>query len=318
MNMVKYVLKRIALMFFVLFVIMSMCFVLVKLLPTVPAQQFGKDMTLILQRREALGYNKPILEQLFIFFQKSVFGGDWGISESLYRSQDVWGVFVSKLPATIMVNIYSMLFSVPTGLLLGIYAALKKNKWQDHVISTLVVLFISVPSYVYALLVQYFLCFKLGVFPLQMNSGTNYFSLSMFLSVVPPVLSLAFSTIAGLARYVRAELSEVLTSDFMLLARTKGLTRSQATIRHALRNSMVPVFPMILGEFVAILSGSLIIEKIFGVPGVGQLYVNSITALDYNFFMLLSAFYTLVGLAAGIVVDISYGFIDPRIRMGER
>lgn len=101
-------------------------------------------------------------------------------------------------------------------------------------------------------------------------------------------------------------------------ARTKGLTRAQATVRHALRNSMVPVFPMILGMFVEILSGSLVIEKIFGVPGVGQLYVNSITAPDYNFFMLLSAFYTLIGLVAGIVVDISYGFIDPRIRMGER
>lgn len=115
---------------------------------------------------------------------------------------------------------------------------------------------------------------------------------------------------------MRAELSEVLTSDFMLLARTKGLTRSQATIRHAMRNSMVPVFPMILGEFVGILGGSLIIETIFGVPGVGQLYLNSITARDYNFFMLLSAFYTLIGLVSGLVVDISYGFIDPRIRMG--
>ena len=318
MNMIKYALKRIALMFFVLFVILTMCFILVKLLPVQDAAQFGKDMNLILQRREALGYNKPLLEQLFIFFQRSVFGGDWGVSEALYRGQDVWTVFTSKLPATIMVNIYSMLFSVPTGLLLGIYAALKKNKWQDHLISTMVIVFISVPSYVYALLVQYLLCFKLNLFPLQMNSGNAYFTMSMFLSVVPPVLSLAFGSIAGLARYVRAELSEVLTSDFMLLARTKGLTRSQATIRHALRNSMVPVFPMILGEFVAILSGSLIIEKIFGVPGVGQLYINSITALDYNFFMLLSAFYTLVGLTAGIVVDISYGIIDPRIRMGER
>lgn len=316
--MFKYVLKRIALMFFVLFVILTMCFILVKLLPVVDAAQFGKDMNLILQRREALGYNKPLLVQLWLFFKKSILGGDWGVSEALYRGQDVWTVFVSKLPATIMVNLYSMFFSVPTGLLLGIYAALKKNKWQDHVISTLVVVFISVPSYVYALLVQYVFCFKLNWFPLQMNSGTDYFSFSMFLSVVPPVISLAFSSIAGLARYVRAELSEVLTSDFMLLARTKGLTRSQATVRHALRNSMVPVFPMILGEFVAILSGSLIIEKIFGVPGVGRLYVESITALDYNFFMLLSAFYTLVGLLAGIVVDISYGFIDPRIRMGER
>ncbi|MBE5887304.1 MAG: ABC transporter permease [Lachnospiraceae bacterium] len=316
--MFKYVLKRIALMFFVLFVILTMCFILVKLLPVIDATQFGKDMNMILQRREALGYNKPLLVQLVIFFQKSVFGGDWGISEALYRGQDVWAVFVGKLPATIIVNIYSMLFSVPVGLALGIYAALKKNKWQDHTISFLVMVFISVPSYVYALLVQYVLCFKLDLFPLQMNPGSDYLSFSMFLSVVPPVLSLGFGSIASFARMVRAELSEVLTSDFMLLARTKGLTRSQATVRHALRNSMVPVFPMILGEFVAILSGSLIIEKIFGVPGVGQLYVNSITSLDYNFFMLLSAFYTLIGLLAGIVVDISYGFIDPRIRMGER
>ena len=310
--MVKYVLKRIALMFFVFFTILTVCFVLVKLLPLVDAKQFGKDMNLIQQRREALGYNKPILIQYLIFLKRSVLGGDWGISEALYRSQDVWKVFTSKLPATMMVNIYSMIFAIPSGLLLGIFAALKKNKWQDYLISTLVMVFISVPSYVYALLIQYLLCYKLKLFPLQMNSGTNYFSLSMFRSVMPAVLALAFGSIASLARYVRAELSEVLTSDFMLLARTKGLTRSQATIRHAMRNSMVPVFPMILGEFVGILGGSLIIETIFGVPGVGQLYLNSITARDYNFFMLLSAFYTLIGLVSGLVVDISYGFIDPR------
>lgn len=313
-----YILKRIALMFFVLFAILIMCFVLVKLLPVTDVEAFGKDMNLIRQRREALGYNKPILVQFWIFIKRSIFGGDWGISETLYRNQDVWKVFVSKLPATLLVNIYSMVFSVPLGLALGIYAALKKNKWQDYTISTLVMVFISVPAYVYAFLVQYIFCFKLQWFPLQMKSGTDWLSWPMFVSVVPAVLSLAFGTIAGLARYSRAELSEVLTSDFMLLARTKGLKRSQATLRHALRNSMVPVFPMILGEFVGILQGSLIIEQIFGVPGVGQLFLNSITALDYNFFMLLTAFYTLVGLTAGIVVDISYGLIDPRIKMGQR
>ena len=151
--MVKYVLKRIALMFFVFFTILTVCFVLVKLLPLVDAKQFGKDMNLIQQRREALGYNKPILIQYLIFLKRSVIGGDWGISEALYRSQDVWKVFTSKLPATMMVNIYSMLLAIPSGLLLGIFAALKKNKWQDYLISTLVMVFISVPSYVYALLI---------------------------------------------------------------------------------------------------------------------------------------------------------------------
>ena len=104
----------------------------------------------------------------------------------------------------------------------------------------------------------------------------------------------------------------------MLLARTKGLTKRQSIFRHALRNSMVVIFPSILSEFISVLSGSLIIEKIFAINGVGGLYLNSITFQDYDFFMMLSGFYTLVNLVAGIVTDISYGFIDPRIRMGAK
>ena len=316
----KYVLKRIVLMLFTFLVIISICFVLVKLLPNKPAQQFGKDMQLIEMRREALGYNKPLLEQYLIFVRRSLLGGDWGVSEVLYLGQDVWQKFVEKMPATVMVNAYTMLLSVPLGLLFGIYAALRKNRWQDHLISTLVVVFVSVPSYVYAFLVQYFLCFRLKWFPFQMAAGYDYLNFQTFVSIVPAILSLGFGTIAGLTRYTRAELTEVLTSDFLLLARTKGLTRAQTTIRHAMRNAMVPIFPMILGEFIGIMGGSLIIEQIFGIPGVGPLYVASITAAtpDYNFFMLLSAFYTFIGLASGIIVDISYGFIDPRIRMGSK
>ena len=318
--MVKYVLKRILLMVMVFLIIISMCFVLVKMLPNKPAEQFGKDMALIEMRREALGYNKPMIEQYGIFVRKTLLGGDWGISESLYLGQNVWDKFMEKMPATVIVNAYTMLFGVPLGLLFGIYAALKKNKWQDHFISTAVMIFVSVPSYVYAFLVQYFLCFKLRLFPFQMEAGYDYFSCKTFVSMVPAVLSLGFGTVAGLTRYTRAELTEVLTSDYLLLARTKGLSRAQTTVRHALRNAMVPIFPMILGEFVGIMSGSLIIEQIFGIPGVGPLYVASITAAtpDYNFFMLLSAFYTFIGLASGIIVDISYGFIDPRIRMGSK
>lgn len=318
--MVKYVIKRILLMLMVFMIIISMCFVLVKLLPDKPAEQFGKDMALIEMRRELLGYNKPLIEQYFIFVQRSLLGGDWGISETLYIGQDIWSKFMEKMPATVVVNVYTMLFSVPLGLMFGIYAALKKNKWQDHLISTAVMVFVSVPSYVYAFLVQYFLCFKFQIFPFQMKAGYDYLSWDTFVSLVPAILSLGFGTIAGLTRYVRAELTEVLTSDFLLLARTKGLSRAQTTVRHAMRNAMVPIFPMILGEFIGIMSGSLIIEQIFGIPGVGPLYVDSITTTppDYNFFMLLTAFYTLIGLCSGIVVDISYGFIDPRIRMGSK
>lgn len=316
--MFKYVIKRILLMIFTLLVIITMCFFLIKLLPNPLVATPGKDYELLLNRRKLFGYDKPLLEQYFIFVRRTLIGGDWGLSEKLYPAQECWEIFINKLPPTMYINLLSMFLSVPLGLGLGIFAALKKNKWQDHVISTGVMIFISVPSYVYAFLVQHFLCFELGLFPLQLNDGRDFFSLSMFLSAVPAVLSLSFGTIAGLTRFTRAELTEVLTSEFMLLARTKGLTRAQATRRHALRNSMVPIFPSILGEFIGIIGGSLIIEQIFGVPGVGALYINSVTALDYNMFMLLSSFYCAIGLVSGIVIDLSYGFIDPRIRMGER
>ncbi|MDO5738505.1 MAG: ABC transporter permease [Eubacteriales bacterium] len=269
--MLKYALKRLALMLLTFMVIMTICYVMVKLLPQPDPVTFGKDANLVLRRREMLGYGKPILEQYGIFLSRIAKHWDWGIGETLKTGHEVAAIFAEKLPSTLLVNLYSFFFSVPLGILFGIFAALRKNSWSDHFISTTVMIFVSVPSYVYAFLVQYFLCFKLGWFPFLMKPGTDYFSWKMFVSVVPAVLSLSFGFIAGLTRFTRAELTEVLTNDYMLLARTKGLTKSQATRRHALRNAMVPILPSIIGSFIGILSGSLIIEKIFGVPGVGNL-----------------------------------------------
>ena len=318
--MFKYIIKRILLMMLTLSIILTMCFVLIKLLPLPAIKEMGKDVNLILMKREQMGYNKPIIVQLFLFGKSVLTQWDWGLGEQMYEARDVWEILMSKLPYTIMVNLYSILIAIPLGLIFGIYAALKKNKWQDHVISTAVMIFISVPSYVYAFLVQYFLCFKFGWFPLTILSGekASLFSFEMFWSMLPAVLSLGFGVIAGLTRYTRAELSEVLTGDYMLLARTKGLTKAQAIARHAMRNAMVVILPMIIGEFIGIIGGSLIIEKIFSIPGVGNLYITSITLRDYNFFMALTFFYTFIGLASGIVIDISYGVIDPRIRMGAK
>ena len=137
-------------------------------------------------------------------------------------------------------------------------------------------------------------------------------------SLMLPVISLSFGTIAGLTRSTRAELTEALTSDYMLLARTKGLTKGQAIFRHALKNAMVPILPGIISAFVGILSGSFIIEQIFAVPGVGSLYIKSIQLRDYDVFVFVTAFYTFIGLLANILIDLSYGFLDPRVRMGSK
>lgn len=314
----KYAVKRFLLMLMTLTIITFMCFVLIRMLPPAELPLEDPHSDIILARREAAGYNKPYLIQFGIFLKNIFTKFDWGLSDVLYFGQDVAEIFKSKLPATIIVNLYSIFFSIPVGIILGIIAAIKKNSMTDHAISTLTMVCISVPSFVYAFVIQYYLSYKLGVLPFLMKSGTNYFSWSMFVSMIPAVVSLALPVIAGFTRTTRAELTEVLTSEFMLLARTKGLTKTQATVRHAMKNCMVVVLPSIFGEFVGILGGSLIIEKIFSVPGVGQLYLNSINGRDYPMFTMLVVFYTSVGLLASIVVDISYGFIDPRIRMGSK
>ncbi len=305
-------------MLLTLFIITGICFVLVRMLP--PAELPAGDIhaPIVEARREAQGYNKPYLVQFGIFLKNVLTKWDFGVSDKLYIGQEVSQIFADKLPVTIIVNLYSILFSIPIGIGLGILAAVRKNSLTDHAVSTLTMVGISVPAFVYAFLVQYFLSYRLGLLPFLMKSGTDYFSPEMFVSMLPAILSLSLGVIANFTRITRAELSEVLTSDFMLLARAKGLTRTQAAIRHALKNSMVVVLPAILGNFVAILSGSLIIERIFAIPGVGNLYINSINGLDLPMFMMLTVFYTAVGLIASIIVDISYGFIDPRIRVGSK
>ena len=308
-------------MLFTFFVIVTITFMIIRVLPVeMPTDK--QQAEAIKQRWEALGYNEPLLKQYGIYLKNIFTKWDFGTSWKIEYRVPAAKVLTSRLLPTVMINFYSMIVSVPLGILFGIYAAVRKNKWDDHLISTLVMVFISVPSYVYAFLVQYFLYFKLGILPLTLYSladaGGSYFTWKMFYSMIPAIISLSFGSIAGYCRFVRAELTESLTSEYMLLARTKGLTRAQATSRHALKNAMVPILPSILSELIYLLGGSLIIEQIFAIPGVGQLYIKSINLLDYDVFMMDCIFYTFVGLLAGIVTDLSYGFIDPRIRMGEK
>ena len=322
MGQLKYVLKRLFLMFFTLFVIVAICFMMIRLLPQEMPQE--KNMQEVIKARwEALGYNKPLLVQFGIYLKNIFTEWDFGTSWYVQSQKPAMELITGRLLPTVLVNLYSLLFSIPIGIAAGVLAAIKKNKWQDHVISTGVMLFVSIPSYVYAFIVQYFLYFKLGWFdkPTVLSladAGGSWFTGAMFKSMIMPIIALSFGSIAGLCRFTRAELTETLTSDYMLLARTKGLTRAQATTRHALKNAMVPILPMIISSFIGILGGSMIIEQIFSIPGVGQLYIKSVQLLDYDVFMADSVFYTFISLLAGIVVDISYGFIDPRIRMGER
>ena len=190
-----------------------------------------------------------------------------------------------------------------------------ENRWPDHVISFVIVIFISVPSFVFAALMQYLFTFIWPIFPTLYNTqAPNVWA--AFHSMVLPILALSLNPIATIARYLRGELIETLSSEFMLLARTKGLSQRQATWRHAFRNSMVPIANTIIPMITGIMGGSLVIEKLFAVPGEGGLLVDSIMGGDHFLTVALLIFYSTMSLITILIVDISYGIIDPRIRIG--
>ena len=252
MKMTKYVIKRLLLMVFVLFVIVTICFFLVRLLPRQEAAGNAAQQEALEIRWEKYGYNKPLIEQYANYLKNIFTKGDFGVSWYVDYQEPALDLLLSRLLPTVLVNTYSLLFSIPVGIALGIYAAIKKNKWQDTFISTVVMIFISVPSYVYAFLVQYLFYFKFhwfekatvlplsqaaeqaGIVLAQGSEWQAWFTAPMFKSMLMPIFALSFGTIAGLCRFTRAELTETLTSDYMLLARTKCLTN---------RRSVLLIFP---------------------------------------------------------------------------
>ena len=267
-------------------------------------------------------YQKPIFDQ-FLVWVNGLFHGSWGLSSKISPNVDAMKLIIgtswtdSRLLTTVKVNIWPAVISVPLGLALGIWAALKKNKLTDHIISTLVMVFISVPSFITINFLLLLFSYEWGWFPSQWPSVTAPLS-TRVLGYFIPTLSLSFGSICGYCRFTRAELTEVMSSDYLLLARTKGLTRSQAITRHALKNAMVPILPSILSEIIGLLGGSMILESLYGIPGVGRLYIDSINQNDYNVLMADMSLYTLIGLLSGVFLDLSYGFIDPRIRVGAK
>lgn len=346
--MFKYVLKRIGLALVTSFIILSLTFILIKNLKeerpigqiSTQIAYYEKQVSLgyfykftneqhddeygdfAFKHTNSLGdtiyyYKVPVMRQYFSWIKNIVTKWDWGTSRNIEPNVRATVIILNRLKYSIQINIFSVLFSVPIGLALGIWAALKKNTMTDHIISTLVMIFISIPSFVLITFLMLLFCYKLKWLPSQWPNLTASTSMKVK-GYILPVFCLSFGSICGYCRFTRAELCEVMESDYLLLARTKGLTRKQAIMRHALKNAMVPIFPSILAEFIGILGGSMILESLYGIPGIGQLFIKSLGAKDYNILFVDMAIFTTISLLAGVILDISYGFIDPRIRMGAK
>lgn len=319
--MLKYTLKRVVLMLFTLFIILTLAYILIQM-----TTSFEKRVTIYrmsdpnMSQEEAenygrkAGWDDPILVKYFDWISGVVLHNDWGVSVVYEVGQNPWVILTRFIPFTIKINIWPLIFATPLGFLLGIIAALRKNKPVDYIISLLVMICISVPSFVF---VTFLMINADGMgLPIQFRAA----DLATWKDYVIPIIALSVGPIASLTRITRAELTEVLTSEYLLLARTKGLNRFQATIRHALRNSMLPLVPSIIGSFIGIMFGSLVIEQIYGIKGVSGILISTLseTNPDHDLAMAALSFYTIIGLVSTLIVDLAYGIVDPRIRMGAR
>ena len=310
--MLGYVLKRLGLMVLTLFVIITLCFFVIRLMPGSPFDdpESSPELQALLEEKHHL--NEPIPAQYYWFWHDIVTDGYWGVSLKIEPNVPVWQVLRNRIPVTLSLNFISLILAVPFGILAGALSARFAGKIPDHLISILTVLFISVPAFVFGSLLQYVFGYRGGFDIIYNSTGTVGEKLR---SLILPVLALSFWPIATICRYLRGELLDNMNADYMLLARAKGLNRTQAISRHAFRNSMVPLVNVIVPLITGVLSGSLVIEKIFAVPGVGGIMTQAVTSHDYWLVMAVLVFYSAINLVTVLLMDIAYGLIDPRIRL---
>jgi len=312
--MLKYILQRIGAMLLTLFLVMVLSFMIIRLMPMSIFENPEVSPEIQYKLEEEMHLHDPIPVQLFYFIEGIVTELNFGTSVKIKPGVGVFSIIADRIPPTVALNFLSLFISIPLGLIAGTAAALKRNTWVDTVISFLIVLFISIPSFVFASLMQYTLTYLWPIFP-TLYDATGGIGVQLY-SMILPILALALGPIATIGRYLRGELIENLGSEYLLLARTKGLSRTQATVRHAFRNSLVPISNTLIGLLTGIMGGSLVIEKMFAVPGMGGQLVDSIMAGDHFLTVALLIFYSAISLVTILIVDLSYGIIDPRIRVG--
>lgn len=308
--MKKYTLKRVLTAIFTLLVILLVLFILMQLMPGSPFN----DEKLNADQRAALytkyGLDQPVVVQFFRYVG-NMLRGDMGVSYNISKNTPISQLIQTRLPISIGIGGLAVTIGAVAGLLLGLLAALKHDTIWDSLATVLSVIGVSVPSYVFALALSYTFGFRLSWFPMLFSAK------DVFGSSVLPSISLSMFTMASIARFTRSEMLEVMGSEYMLLAEIKGLSGPTLIIRHALRNALIPIITVLAPLIVDLMTGSLVVEKIFAIPGVGSLLVSAIQSNDYNVVIALSFIYSALYIVIMLVVDILYGIIDPRIRLAK-
>lgn len=303
--MLRYIGNRVVISLVTIWILMTMTFFLVRALPGDP---FTSDKTSP-QIRDTMmryyGLDKPLSVQ-YMKYMQNFLSGKLGYSLK-YKNRTVNQVIGDAFPKSAELGLRALIFAVPIGIGLGIMAALNHNKAWDYVSMIVAVFGVSVPSFIVGALLQYFFAVKLKLFPVAKWDGFEY--------TILPSIALGLGTLARLARLMRASMLEVVGQDYIKTAKAKGLPRWKVVIKHQIRNAILPVVT-VLGPIVATLvTGTFVIEQIFAIPGLGRHYVMGIQNLDYSMILGLTVFFGSFVVLMNLVVDITYGLVDPRIRL---
>jgi oligopeptide transport system permease protein len=305
-QVLKYTLSRLGYMVVTLWVIVTVTFFLMHSLPGTPLTNEAKLPPEIKEQIIAsYGLDKPLIVQYGKFLGKLV-QGDLGNSMTM-DGRSVTDLILQGFPASAFIGIQAVIFGLIMGVLLGIVAALRRGTWVDNLATVIAIAGVSIPSFVAAGLLSYWVGVKWGVLPV---AGWDSYA-----STILPSLALSFLVISQMARYVRSEMVEVLDQDYMKTAKAKGLKRSTIVVRHALRNALIPAITVLGPLAINIITGSVVVEQIFGIPGIGKYFVDSISTNDYTMIMGITIFYAILFIVAIFIIDVLYGVIDPRIRI---
>ncbi|MCT1901717.1 oligopeptide ABC transporter permease [Oceanobacillus sojae] len=304
--MAKYITKRIIYLIITLFIIASVTFFLMKFLPGTP---FSNEERLTIEQRELLnakyGLDQPVPVQ-YMNYMVNIVKGDLGVSFQ-FENQPVMDLLMNRMGPSLQLGIQAMIIGTIIGVALGVLAAMFQNTWIDYGSTFLAILGKSIPSFVLAALLQYYIGVKLELLPVA--------SWNSFSSSILPTIALACFPIATAARFMRTELIEVFGSDYITLAKAKGNSRGEVAVKHAIRNALIPLITVLGPMAVGLMTGSMVVEKVFAVPGIGEQFVKSIMTNDFPIIMGTTLFFAFLLTVIILVIDILYGIIDPRIRL---
>ncbi|MGL4450059.1 MAG: ABC transporter permease [Sarcina sp.] len=303
--MAKYILKRVLISLVTIWAVITVTFFLIRLMPGGPFDGEKVTPEVKAQLNEKYGLDKPLSEQYFTYMGNLV-KGDMGES-MVFIGRSVNENIEYSFPTSAKLGGVSVAFSLIVGVAFGIIAALKAGKWPDKLCMVLATIGMTIPSFVIGSVLIYFLAVKWGILPaIGFTEPANY---------IMPVMALSGSATAFITRLTRTRLADVLKSDFIRTAKAKGLSNRVIIIKHALRNSLIPVITYLGPLTAGVLTGSFVVEKMFAIPGLGNEFVLSVGNRDYTALLGITVFYCTLIIVCNLIVDILYGVIDPRIKL---